>query len=346
MREGRQGPCDERVRPAQDGTQETRPAGPLVLEVPPALPQRRVPWSALVIVFVWLTGEVWVALAAWLLLATGWFPGAEEPGAQTTLARLRLALCASCLAMPLRVVSAVLLVRWLCQGRPADLGLTAHRLGRNLLVGVAMALVLAPLVYGVEFGLERLLRQLPGTGVQEHSFTQLARQGLSPAEWVLLVLAAVVAAPLWEELFFRGLIQPWVIDRPAAGAVLLGLAAAMGVALRWDHLRAAAAVGPKLVLVELIPVLTALGLVPIFLGLRHGLRSPVPAAIFATSVLFGWFHVSVWPSPVALTLLSLGLGWLAWRSRSLAGPFALHAVFNGIACVVLVVEPLVRGGPR
>jgi membrane protease YdiL (CAAX protease family) len=304
----------------------------------------RTPWSALVIVFVWLTSDLWLRLVAGLLLATGWFPDAEQASAGMTPDLLRLSMWAACLAMPLRVICAVLLVRWLCEARPADLGLTTHHLVRNLLVGLAAALVLAPAVYGVQLGLESLSRRLAGGGVEEHPFSLLARQGLSPAEWALLVLSAVVAAPLWEELFFRGLVQPWVIDRPAAGPALLGLAVVLGVALRWDHLQSAFPRGAQAVLVELIPALTALGLVPIYLALRHGLRSPVPAGIFAASVLFGWFHVSVWPSPVALTLLSLGLGWLAWRSRSLAGPFALHAVFNGIACVLLVVEARTRAG--
>ena len=34
----------------------------------------------------------------------------------------------------------------------------------------------------------------------------------------------------------------------------------------------------------------------------------------ATAVLFSWVHVRVWPSPVALLWLALGLGWLRWRS--------------------------------
>jgi membrane protease YdiL (CAAX protease family) len=277
-----------------------------------------------------------------LLLATGWFPGAEEQTAEATLPKLRLGLWTSCLAMPLRVVLAVLLVRALTQATLADLGLTTRRLGRNLLAGLGAALLLMPCVYGVQFLLEWLNRQLPGTVVQQHPFTELARQGLSPVEGLILVLAAVVAAPVWEELFFRGLIQPWAIDRPDNGPGLMGLAVALGVVLRWNYLQNPYEIALGKVVVELIPALTAVALVPVYLLLRTRCRSPVPAAIFAASVLFAWFHASVWPSPVALTLLSLGLGYLAWRSRSLAGPIALHAVFNGVACVLLVVEPLLR----
>jgi membrane protease YdiL (CAAX protease family) len=67
-------------------------------------------------------------------------------------------------------------------------------------------------------------------------------------------------------------------------------------------------------------------------------RERAPAALFATAVLFGWFHARVWPSPVALTILALALGWLRWRLRGLAAPVALHAAFNGVACAWLVFE--------
>jgi membrane protease YdiL (CAAX protease family) len=65
--------------------------------------------------------------------------------------------------------------------------------------------------------------------------------------------------------------------------------------------------------------------------------------LFATAVLFGWVHARVWPSPVPLLWLGLGLGWLAWRGRSIAGCVVLHAVFNGIACVILLLSPDGKG---
>jgi membrane protease YdiL (CAAX protease family) len=196
-------------------------------------------------------------------------------------------------------------------------------------------------VYGVQIGLERLMRQLPGLGVQEHPLTLLAREGgLSPLDWLGLVLTAMVCAPVWEELFFRGLVQPWAIDRPHGGAVLMGLAVVLGAVLRHEQVRDAFSSGdPRRLALALLPALTALALVPVYLLLRHLCRSAVPAGIFAASVLFGWFHAGVWPSPVALTLLGFGLGWLAWKRRSLVGPFALHAAFNSIACLLLVFEP-------
>jgi membrane protease YdiL (CAAX protease family) len=339
------GQPDEGIRSVQEGVQERRPELPGWESDDEMASQyaRRVPWTGLLILIVWLVGEVWLSLSVGMLQGTGWFGAAGPADASgPTPDQIRLMLWGTCLALPLRLASAVVLVRAAGQTRLADLGLTLHRLGRNLLVGVIAALVLAPLVYAVNVPVERLVERLSAAPPQQHPFTALARHGLSPAEWLGLFLAAAVAAPLWEELFFRGLIQPWAIDRPRAGALLMGLAAALGVAMRWQHIRDARMVGLDDLVIELIPALTALALVPIYLFLRHRCRSPAPAGIFAASVLFGWFHARVWPTPVPLTILALGLGWLAWRSRSLVGAIAGHAVFNTLACLILVFEPQLR----
>jgi membrane protease YdiL (CAAX protease family) len=65
-------------------------------------------------------------------------------------------------------------------------------------------------------------------------------------------------------------------------------------------------------------------------------RTPVPPAIFGTSLLFACIHTSVWPTPVPLFVLALGLGVLAQRTQSLVGPIVLHGLFNGISCVLLL----------
>ena len=68
-------------------------------------------------------------------------------------------------------------------------------------------------------------------------------------------------------------------------------------------------------------------------------RNSTSGGLFASAVLFAWIHVSVWPSPVPLVWLALGLGWLAWRGRSLAGAVVLHMVFNAVACGMLLFGP-------
>src|SRR5205823_14164254 len=91
------------------------------------------------------------------------------------------------------------------------------------------------------------------------------------------------------------------------------------------------------VLHDLEPLFFVLIMVPgCFLGERL-LRRWLPErylvrAIYSTALLFAVFH-EVWPTPLPLFLLGLGLGYVAYRTQSLLAPVICHALFNGIACI-------------
>jgi membrane protease YdiL (CAAX protease family) len=63
-------------------------------------------------------------------------------------------------------------------------------------------------------------------------------------------------------------------------------------------------------------------------------------AVWAGSALFAAFHAQVWPSPVPLFVLALGLGYLYLRTRTLIGPVVVHGLFNAVSAVYLLL-----GGP-
>jgi membrane protease YdiL (CAAX protease family) len=287
-----------------------------------------------------LYGDELVALASadpaqqerqWLALGFLAGPGAAD-GALPILrnqAFYRLNLWATVLAFPFQAVTIPLLLYGASGTRPEQLGLTARNLGRNLLAGTIGAVVLAPLVLGVNWLVEVLYQAAGAGGVQEHPLTQVARQGPAPAEWVLLFLTAMLAAPVMEELMFRGMLQPWFAARRWGGHA--AMAATLVLALWTCRGRA----GPFLE--RAAPVVFVLVLVPFYLAVWWRSRTPVPPAIFGTALLFAYVHAGVWPSPVALFVLALGLGVLAWRTRSLAGPILLHSLFNGVSCVRLLL---------
>ena len=62
------------------------------------------------------------------------------------------------------------------------------------------------------------------------------------------------------------------------------------------------------------------------------------------SALFAAMHIPVWPSPVPLFFLSLGLGVLYQRTGGLVAPIALHATFNGLATILFALT-IQAGGP-
>jgi membrane protease YdiL (CAAX protease family) len=60
-------------------------------------------------------------------------------------------------------------------------------------------------------------------------------------------------------------------------------------------------------------------------------------AILASAALFAAFHAHVWPSPVPLVVLAVGLGFLYVRTHSLVGPVVVHSMFNAVSAVYLLL---------
>jgi membrane protease YdiL (CAAX protease family) len=251
------------------------------------------------------------------------------------------------LSLPLPLLAIPLALRRLCGARLADLGLTTRGLGRSLLLGVTTWALATPVLLGLHVLVLYLYGFAGKAGTHEHAFEQLAQQGLWPAEWAVLVVAAVASAPIREELLFRGVLQPWFAKNawggPAAGAAAVAVAAcavwgrAAGAWVAWVvggrvpepadiHVTAA----------DAAPVLFAAALAAVAFVVRRFSRTGAGPAIFGTSLLFAAVHSGDWPSPIALFPLALLLGWLACRTRSLAGPMALHGLFNAVSCALLL----------
>lgn len=306
-----------------------------------------VPWTATEIVLVYCVGVLCQVAVHGLLASVGfyrWFYDndgfasvIEAGGAAAKLARYRLGLWAGALGTMVQVAATLAILRQSCGAALADVGLTVRHFGRNVFAGLVFSLIFVPGAYGLQ-ALAMLVMKLLGSQTQEHPFTLLGQQGLYPAEWVLLVAAAVVLAPLWEELYYRGIVQPWVLSRqPRGGPMALAAALVLTVGMRADRMQAALA-GEECLLLEVIPFVVLVAMGGVYAALIRAGRSQDVAGLFATAVLFAWVHVSVWPSPVALVWLAVGLGWLAWRGRSLVGCMVLHAVFNAVACAMLVAQ--------
>lgn len=264
----------------------------------------------------------------------------DEPLAE---ARQRLGnrfnLWALALAFPFQLATMLAIPYAVSRTRPQQLGLTTRRLGRNLLAGLITGLLLTPAVLGV-FAAVLLLCEhgLPGK-VHEHALTVLMRTGLSGGEWTLLVFAAVVAAPVLEELIFRGLLQPWLGTRPWGGQAGVALALALALAACGTDVLAARHREWTVILDAAAPALFVLAMIPIFLIAFRRHSTQEARAVFGTALAFAALHSSVWPTPIPLFVLGLGLGELARRTGSLVGPIVVHSLFNGLNVLVFLARP-------
>jgi len=169
-----------------------------------------------------------------------------------------------------------------------------------------------------------------------HVLTKFAGRPL--LDQVLFALEACVAAPVREEIVFRGILLSWCVGRmklPGAGV------APVTGARPWFVMLAAMAFAALLSDGRAAPVafagLLTVGLAVVWRCAHTGARRV--RAVYATAALFAVVHTSVWPSPVPLFLLGLGLGWLAVRTNGVLVPVLVHGLFNTVSTVFVL-----RGG--
>jgi len=299
-------------------------------------PQRRraVPWQGTDVLLAIAVHIFFPLMVLAVLINSGFFPWLYgTPAPPTTPKTLtehlteQQKLWVPALALFLQVPAVLVFFRLTRNVRPYQLGLTTHRLAANVVAGYVAWLVCSLLAYGVLYLVQLfyllLLRRLPE---EQHPLTKLALEGhLMPAEWVLFLFDVVVAAPVWEELLFRGVLQPWFGQRSWGGEA--AAAGAVAAALCFG----ASEVGPW----PAVFVVLAAAAYPLVARLGRRWLPPREAAraIYGTALLFAAFHSFAWPTPIPLFVLGLGLGWLAYRTQSLIGPMVLHGLFNNVACV-------------
>ncbi|WP_422930427.1 lysostaphin resistance A-like protein [Singulisphaera sp. PoT] len=203
------------------------------------------------------------------------------------------------------------------------LGLQWAGLKRNVSAGVMGFLITTPVVYFVNFTASRLWQYL-GQKSLEHPVQDMIEANFGIGSAIIALISAVVLAPAAEELIFRGLIQGWLANqfRPVV------------ISHRPSH--------DDLAFPQEDLILESLDSEVSFPADSEPKDSSVlvptttrTLAIVATSVLFGGVHIAQWPAPIAIFVLALGLGWIYDRTGSLIAPFVMHALFNGLATILL-----------
>jgi membrane protease YdiL (CAAX protease family) len=254
------------------------------------------------------------------------------------------AISVTVLAFPLQIVSICLLLRGVSGTRLYQLGLRCRGAARGILVGWLGWLLLAPVVLIVHVFVVWVYWFAVQVQPETHPIALLSQGELQAIDWFLILFSSVIAAPAFEELFFRGVLQPYFSRNSWGGEAAMGLAFVMALATRlgklepaWMNRQYAA------FLYELQPAFFVLAMLPLFYAAPYLARGWVPnsqvvRAIFGTSLLFAMFHANIWPTPIPLFLLALGLGYLAYRMQNLTAPIVLHSLFNGVACMTFVLS--------
>jgi membrane protease YdiL (CAAX protease family) len=344
---------------------------------PPWLPMQRIrpiSWKGIDVLLAFLILEAVPSIVFLILEGAGVFQWLyEEPSSPSIRDREQVWSAALGLAAALAVI--LFTFKLLRGARLAELGLTPVRAGNIFAIGFVQWLILTPLALTIN---ELATLATPVEWQEEHLVSRIAQQPLWVSEWVMLFLAAVVFAPLLEEVIFRGILLPCQLHSGWAAQGMVALCTVFMAALL-PTLTSERVGGPPY---NPAPLLFVLVMLPgVFLvSLLQG-RSEPPAAeaappvaaptadgpvateaarrieeklgalvlqaaqkqpprelaIYTNGLFFAAMHSNFWPSPIALFLLGVGLAWVAYRTSSLVGAVTLHALFNAVAAVSLLL---------
>jgi membrane protease YdiL (CAAX protease family) len=224
--------------------------------------------------------------------------------------------------------------------RRRDYGLVGPGLGRQASWGVLGYPILAPMVFGM------MILAITIWKPTSHPLQEAIQRNLSPVMAMVMVLAGVVLAPFAEELIFRGLLLGWLTR------IALGAGAIARRPSTIDESREAPA-DPFADLInhetdaetEHNPYLAPTAAIAVAPDLEGddqpgkvdatGRFVPLLLANVAVSIVFASLHGAVWPTPIPIFFLSIGLGLLYQRTGSLVAPIALHMTFNGISTLIM-----------
>jgi membrane protease YdiL (CAAX protease family) len=222
---------------------------------------------------------------------------------------------------------------------------SARAIPARVALAVVVAAILTPLVLLLHAAVNLLFASLD-LPREDHPLSKLsaARPLL---DQVLFFVQASVAAPLIEELLFRGLLLGWLVGgrsffdpllavQPSHAAgrrvrIVLGISVAVAAYLGRapDEVLAGPTRGPVLFVIALVA-----GWVLLRLVFRRKRRTV--GAVYASAALFAVVHSSVWPTPIPLFALGLGLGWLAVRTRGILAPAVVHGLFNAVSVLFVL----------
>jgi membrane protease YdiL (CAAX protease family) len=206
------------------------PAGLVCLVLWRLLPRddrRLLPWPRWRPVL-WLGVDVWFAFCMMIFVPALVLTALDSSSAFTLLYgenanaeafQERRLLWVGVAALPLQVAMILAELALVRGARPACVGLTGRRVAQNVVAGYLLWFLLAPLALLLFWAVGLLVE------TQQHPMERLSRLPLLDVEWAVIVFLAVVAAPLLEELVFRGVLLPWQTSHGLDAQLTVGAAA-------------------------------------------------------------------------------------------------------------------------
>jgi membrane protease YdiL (CAAX protease family) len=300
-------------------------------------------WEILAVFF--LAYFLWPSLVGFCLDRSGffsWLYGGPESSAHDLedIAKEQHNLWIIFFTFPLNLATVLVLFRLSSGTPPYQLGLSFYSPAKHLALACLTWLIMTPLVFGVNFLASLAYFDLTGQK-PEHPLQELAESSPLITDAILIGLIALVIAPIWEELLFRGVVQSWLAQQEWRSHFAMSLASLIALSTAFAHFKESTTLDLGSIIGDISPILFVMILLPGYLYADRLLKRWIPErsafrGIFATSLLFAMVHSPVWPTPIPLFFLALGLGYLAYRTQSLLASIIFHSLFNAVACIALL----------
>lgn len=251
-----------------------------------------------------------------------------------------LAIWETFLGFPFKLILLLVLLYSCGSFRPYQLGFTRHRLWQMLGLGWLVWLVGGLPCDLFHFLLSHAYSALFPHEQDIHAIIKIAQEHPPAVEWFLLVSSAVFIAPFLEEVLFRGLLLRWLVHRPNGVIITLGITFTLAALTRASRAETALRERNWISLADAFAPFLFASLVAVTIqaltSFKLNRRTCTEwQAILASSLFFAIAHANVWPSPLALFVFAIGLGWVACRTQSIVPCIVAHSLFNAVACVEL-----------
>lgn len=308
--------------------------------------RRAVPWGMIDLIGVLALYVASIVAARTILANLGWLPEVQDE-TQLSLAdkgllvwvNIVVSLGLLAVALPLIALRTGAVLR--------DFGIWSQELAADLKLGAIGFVMLAPPVYAIQGVLVYFWKP------SKHPLMEMFKSSPDAGFFAVLLLAAAVVAPIFEELVFRvlmqGYLEKWFSYRFTLLELLVG-----GPGKTPQPIENPVAVVQEPVEVlrpEIVPgdinpfVLSAIVGEPALPaaaidagppGELRGMSAWLPIGI--TSVVFALLHFSHGPDWVPLILLSCGMGYLYQRTHSLVPSLVVHTLLNSLSMLGLWIQ--------
>jgi membrane protease YdiL (CAAX protease family) len=222
----------------------------------------------------------------------------------------------------------------------ADLGLTTRRFGYDLRLGLLGFVAATAPVYFIQLVLTQIFES-------RHPILVMLERNQAPGAFIVAALAAVVVAPVVEELLFRVLLQGWLENwwsAPRAKRTSdLPAEPLPAPPVDYDPATQDALAAQRLTGDENpFASPTPLGAVA---GTEHLVSESKPlllVPILISSSIFALLHAGHGPDPIPLFLLALILGYLYQRTHRIWPSMVLHFALNFVSLAMIAATLLGR----